>query len=59
MVCDKDQPTIFLTHEQKIQATYNFQSLFRKKSQIFNIHKNKKKLLSKNQKSESTKNNDP
>lgn len=49
---------IFLTHEQKIQATYNFQSLFRKKSHIYNLHKNKKNLLNKNAKNESIKNDE-
>ena len=39
---------IFLTHEQKIQATYNFQHLFRKKSQLHNIHKKNKKVMGKN-----------
>jgi hypothetical protein len=33
--------------------------LFRKKSHIYNLHKNKKKLLNKNQKNEAIKNDDP
>jgi hypothetical protein len=50
---------IFLTHEQKIQATYNFQHLFRKKSQIYNIHKKNRKLMGKKKDREaSTDNND-
>lgn len=39
-------------------ATYNFQSLFRKKSHIYNIHKNKKKNQNKN-KNDPSKIDDP
>ena len=48
---------MFQSHEQKIQATYNFQYLFRKKSNLYKKYKNQNKSINSNNNKKNNNNN--